>query len=107
MLVDNSIDDLKWRWFTVVVESCRPSGKWSGNGGTEGTVTSSCERLMIEICLQEEDIEGDFDPDEHDRRMKALFDEQFYGEADDEKPVFPDLDEELEIGTFLISLRKC
>ena len=32
--------------------------------------------------------------------MKALFDEQYYGEADDQKPVFPDLDEELEIGDF-------
>ncbi|XP_026321080.1 protein KRI1 homolog [Hyposmocoma kahamanoa] len=50
-----------------------------------------------ELAFKEEDIEGDFDPEEHDRRMKALFDEQFYGEADDEKPVFPDLDEELEI----------
>ncbi|XP_045526543.1 protein KRI1 homolog [Pieris brassicae] len=50
-----------------------------------------------ELAFEEADIEGDFDPAEHDRRMKAIFDEQFYGEADDEKPVFPDLDEELEI----------
>ncbi|CAF4876554.1 unnamed protein product [Pieris macdunnoughi] len=50
-----------------------------------------------ELPFEEADIEGDFDPAEHDRRMKAIFDEQFYGEADDEKPVFPDLDEELEI----------
>ncbi|CAH2240920.1 jg9656 [Pararge aegeria aegeria] len=50
-----------------------------------------------ELAFQEEDIEGDFDPEEHDRRMKALFDEQYYGETDDQKPVFPDLDEELEI----------
>ncbi|XP_023936567.2 protein KRI1 homolog [Bicyclus anynana] len=50
-----------------------------------------------ELAFQEEDIEGDFDPQEHDRRMKALFDEQYYGETDDQKPVFPDLDDELEI----------
>ncbi|KAI5636486.1 KRI1-like family domain-containing protein [Phthorimaea operculella] len=50
-----------------------------------------------DLAFKEDDIEGDFDPEEHDRRMKALFDEEFYGAADDEKPVFPDLDEELEI----------
>ncbi|RVE41659.1 hypothetical protein evm_013698 [Chilo suppressalis] len=50
-----------------------------------------------DLAFKEEDIEGEFDPAEHDRRMKALFDEQFYGEADHAKPVFPDLDEDLEI----------
>ncbi|KAL0820774.1 hypothetical protein ABMA28_006593 [Loxostege sticticalis] len=50
-----------------------------------------------DLAFKEEDIEGDFDPEEHDRRMRALFDEEYYGEADDQKPVFPDLDEELEI----------
>ncbi|XP_050352582.1 protein KRI1 homolog [Nymphalis io] len=50
-----------------------------------------------DLAFKDEDIEGDFDPEEHDRRMKALFDEEYYGEADDQKPVFPDLDEELEI----------
>ncbi|CAG5019979.1 unnamed protein product [Parnassius apollo] len=50
-----------------------------------------------DLAFKDEDIEGDFDPEEHDKRMKAIFDEQYYGDADDEKPVFPDLDEELEI----------
>ncbi|XP_060805557.1 protein KRI1 homolog [Amyelois transitella] len=50
-----------------------------------------------ELAFKEEDIEGDFDPEEHDRRMRAIFDEEYYGDADDQKPVFPDLDEELEI----------
>nr|XP_026492259.1 protein KRI1 homolog [Vanessa tameamea] len=50
-----------------------------------------------DLAFKDEDIEGDFDPEEHDKRMKALFDEEYYGEADDQKPVFPDLDEELEI----------
>ncbi|XP_059051285.1 protein KRI1 homolog [Achroia grisella] len=50
-----------------------------------------------DLAFEEQDIEGDFDPEEHDRRMRALFDEEYYGEADTEKPRFPDLDEELEI----------
>ncbi|OWR47934.1 KRI1 protein [Danaus plexippus plexippus] len=50
-----------------------------------------------ELAFREEDIEGDFDPEEHDRRMKALFDDEYYGDVDEQKPVFPDLDEELEI----------
>ncbi|XP_052755710.1 protein KRI1 homolog [Galleria mellonella] len=50
-----------------------------------------------DLAFEEQDIEGDFDPEEHDRRMRALFDDEYYGEADTEKPRFPDLDEELEI----------
>ncbi|KAM3959418.1 protein KRI1 homolog [Aphomia sociella] len=50
-----------------------------------------------DLAFEEEDIEGDFDPEAHDRRMRALFDEEYYGDADEKKPVFPDLDEELEI----------
>ena len=43
-------------------------------------------------------MESEFDPEEHDKRMKEIFDEQYYGDADEQKPVFPDLDDELEIG---------
>lgn len=50
-----------------------------------------------DLAFREEDMESDFDPNEHDRRMKEIFDEEYYGEVDNEKPVFPDLDEELEI----------
>lgn len=50
-----------------------------------------------QLAFQESDIEGEFDPAEHDRKMKAIFDEEYYGDVDEEKPVFPDLDEELEI----------
>ncbi|XP_050668236.1 protein KRI1 homolog isoform X2 [Leptidea sinapis] len=50
-----------------------------------------------DLAFKDEDIEGDFDPEQHDRRMKAIFDEQYYGAADHEKPDFPDLDQELEI----------
>ncbi|XP_075981322.1 protein KRI1 homolog [Anticarsia gemmatalis] len=50
-----------------------------------------------ELGFKEEDLESEFDPEEHDKRMKEIFDEEYYGDADDQKPVFPDLDEELEI----------
>ncbi|XP_063385570.1 protein KRI1 homolog [Cydia fagiglandana] len=50
-----------------------------------------------DLAFREEDMESEFDPNEHDRRMKEIFDEEYYGEVDNEKPVFPDLDEELEI----------
>ncbi|KAG6450982.1 hypothetical protein O3G_MSEX006857 [Manduca sexta] len=50
-----------------------------------------------DLAFEEADVEGDFDPAEHDKRMQAIFNEQYYGEADEHKPVFPDLDQELEI----------
>lgn len=50
-----------------------------------------------ELAFREEDLESEFDPEEHDKRMREIFDEQYYGDADESKPVFPDLDEELEI----------
>lgn len=54
-----------------------------------------------DVAFEEEDIEGDFDPEAHDRRMQALFNDEFYaGPEGDKKPEFPDLDEELEIGKF-------
>lgn len=44
------------------------------------------------------DFDSDFDPEEHDRRMRGLFNEDFYqGPEGEQKPEFPDLDEELEI----------
>nr|XP_023020073.1 protein KRI1 homolog [Leptinotarsa decemlineata] len=43
-------------------------------------------------------IDGDFDPEEHDRKMQALFNDEFYAvEEGEQKPQFPELDEELEI----------
>lgn len=54
--------------------------------------------LHFSLYTQEEDLESEFDPAEHDKRMREIFDEQYYGDADDTKPVFPDLDDELEIG---------
>lgn len=57
------------------------------------------EITKTDVAFQEEDIEGDFDPEAHDRRMQSLFNDEFYGQPeDDQKPEFPDLDEELELG---------
>ncbi|XP_066249322.1 protein KRI1 homolog [Euwallacea similis] len=51
-----------------------------------------------DLAFGDEDIDGDFDPEAHDRRMQELFDEQFYeGPESDQKPLFPEIDEELEI----------
>lgn len=48
--------------------------------------------------LKEDDLNSDFDPDEHDRRMEAMFNNEYYGiDEDDQKPEFPDIDEELNI----------
>ncbi|XP_015119303.1 protein KRI1 homolog [Diachasma alloeum] len=44
------------------------------------------------------DLEGDFDPADHDRKMVELFDEEYYNEGEEHvKPVFPDMDEELGV----------
>jgi hypothetical protein len=50
-------------------------------------------------------LEGDFDPAEHDRRMREMFDTEFYdtADADAHKPDFPDLDQELEIGETILN----
>ncbi|XP_019538757.2 protein KRI1 homolog [Aedes albopictus] len=51
--------------------------------------------------INEEELESDFDPEEHDRRMQRMFDEDYYGvDEGDQKPEFPDLDEELGIENY-------
>lgn len=51
----------------------------------------------IDVAFKDDDIDGDFDPDAHDRRMQTLFDQEFYaGQETDQKPEFPELDEYLE-----------
>lgn len=52
-----------------------------------------------DLAFEDDDIDGDFDPEAHDRRMKELFNDEFYqGPEGDQKPQFPTIDEELEIG---------
>ncbi|KAL3209276.1 hypothetical protein MRX96_009268 [Rhipicephalus microplus] len=50
-----------------------------------------------QLGIADADIEGDFDPQEHDRRMNAIFNNEYYEqEAEESKPEDP-LDEELEL----------
>lgn len=45
------------------------------------------------------DLEGDFDPDEYDKKMDQMFNDDYYNEGEDEavKPEFPELDAELDL----------
>jgi len=46
------------------------------------------------------DFDADFDPNEHDKKMKELFNDEYYADYtadEDKKPEFPDVDEELDI----------
>uniref|UniRef100_A0A182RTZ2 Protein KRI1 homolog n=1 Tax=Anopheles funestus TaxID=62324 RepID=A0A182RTZ2_ANOFN len=53
------------------------------------------------LAMNEEDLESEFDPDEHDRRMKDMFNDEYYGiDEGDQKPEFPDLDEELGVENY-------
>jgi len=46
------------------------------------------------------EFDEDFDPDKHDKKMQSMFNEDYYegGAEEEEKPEFPDLDKELELG---------
>nr|CAG4643951.1 EOG090X05XL [Lepidurus arcticus] len=49
------------------------------------------------LGFQEEDIDEDFDPEKHDKRMQQVFDEGYYAvDEGEQKPEFPD-EEELDI----------
>uniref|UniRef100_A0A182K0Y1 Protein KRI1 homolog n=1 Tax=Anopheles christyi TaxID=43041 RepID=A0A182K0Y1_9DIPT len=53
------------------------------------------------LAMDVDDLESEFDPDEHDRRMKQMFDDEYYGvDEGDQKPEFPDLDQELGIENY-------
>ncbi|XP_058062897.1 protein KRI1 homolog [Anopheles bellator] len=53
------------------------------------------------LAMNEDDLESDFDPDEHDRRMREMFNDDYYGvDEGDQKPEFPELDEELGIENY-------
>lgn len=45
------------------------------------------------------DFDADFDPNEHDRKMKELFNDEYYagGQDEEQKPEFPEIDDELDI----------
>ncbi|EFN86438.1 Protein KRI1-like protein [Harpegnathos saltator] len=51
-----------------------------------------------DIRFDSVDFDADFDPNEYDRKMKEIFNEEYYAGAEgDVKPEFPDIDEELDI----------
>uniref|UniRef100_A0A182MWL2 Protein KRI1 homolog n=1 Tax=Anopheles culicifacies TaxID=139723 RepID=A0A182MWL2_9DIPT len=53
------------------------------------------------LAMNEDDLESEFDPDEHDRRMKSMFNDEYYGiDEGDQKPEFPELDEELGVENY-------
>lgn len=57
--------------------------------------------MTVHLHPQAEDLEEDFDPEAHDRRMRNLFSDDFYAAPEgDQKPEFPELDAELELGTY-------
>ena len=51
-----------------------------------------------EFGLNQEDLDTDFDPAEHDKRMAALFDDSYYGvDEGEQKPEYPDIEQEMNI----------
>ena len=64
----------------------------SGNRILSGRIWRETEYSTICVLFRDEDIEGDFDPAEYDRRMQELFENYDNTNADDEKPEFSDLE---------------
>ncbi|XP_076287714.1 protein KRI1 homolog [Lasioglossum baleicum] len=51
-----------------------------------------------DIKFNDVDLDGDFDPNEYDKKMSEMFNDDYYGAPEEDiKPEFPDIDEELEI----------
>lgn len=46
--------------------------------------------LYTAVGLAKIDLEGDFDPDAHDKQMAEIFDDKYYEGQDTEKPVWED-----------------
>lgn len=54
-----------------------------------------------ELNVDEIDLDGDFDPDEHDRKMQAIFNNEYYAvDEGDEKPEAPSDIEDLQVENY-------
>ncbi|XP_069557322.1 protein KRI1 homolog [Brachyistius frenatus] len=49
-----------------------------------------------QLAFSQADLDGDFNPSQHDQLMQKFFGDEYYGEEDGEKPQFEDDDDELE-----------
>uniref|UniRef100_A0A8C4IQZ5 Protein KRI1 homolog n=1 Tax=Dicentrarchus labrax TaxID=13489 RepID=A0A8C4IQZ5_DICLA len=49
-----------------------------------------------QLAFSQADLEGEFDPQQHEQLMQKFFGDEYYGEEEVEKPQFDDDDEELE-----------
>ncbi|KAL1501635.1 hypothetical protein ABEB36_006930 [Hypothenemus hampei] len=53
---------------------------------------------VSDFGFHDQDLDQDFDPEEHDKKMQELFNDDFYqGDDGDQKPEFPEIDQELEL----------
>jgi len=79
------------------VEAQRQAAQDASDDASEDDVDLKKEEHMDPTAtLTLDDLDGEFDPETHDKRMKELFGDEFYNklQRDTTKPVFPDDDED-------------
>ena len=56
------------------------------------------KKFILIDFFQDDDLEGDFDPDQYDKKMGEIFNQEYYQvENEDQKPEFP-YDPEIDEG---------